>query len=106
LCSAEDERRDEKSIRSYSSRWQNSIKSQREKIIAANVPEGAGGKESSLGNIELQISFLTPCSTAVVTASYAWKLSYSLSPNTRTIKTISMKMTIPCRKVFGKWVCG
>jgi hypothetical protein len=106
LCSADDQRRDEKTIRNYSSAWKKKIKAERAKIIKENVPAGVGKTDSSLGNIELQINLLAPCSTAVVTASYAWELSYPLSPTTRKNMTVSVTMTIPCRKVAGKWVCG
>lgn len=105
MCSAADERRDEQAIRNYSSAWKKTIKGQREKIIAQYLPAGAREKDASLGNLELEINFVAPCSTAVVTASYAWKLSYSPSPDTRASKNVSVRMTIPCRKVFGKWVC-
>jgi len=105
-CSAADEKRNEQAIRNYSSAWKKTIEGEREKIIKQHATEGVGKIDSSLGEIELQINFITPCATAVVTANYAWKLSYSLSPDTRRTKTVSMRRTIPCRKVLGKWFCG
>jgi hypothetical protein len=105
-CSAADETRDEQIIRSYLPAWRRNIQGERAKIIAENVPEGAKNTEANLGEPEVQIIFVIPCKSAVVMASYAWRISYSVGAAAiAKTKTVSKKRTIACGKVFGMWVC-
>jgi carboxypeptidase family protein len=108
-CSAVDKDREEQIIRNQFPTWRRNIQSEREKIIAENVPAGAIEQEAVLGEIEFQVTVLIPCKSAAVAARYVWQVSYSVSDSgyraVRQTRTVPRRRTIGCGKVLGMWVC-
>jgi hypothetical protein len=104
-CSDADQDRAEQKVKSFESGWRREIESERAKILAQNVPDGVENSEARLGQIEFQYAFPKRCKAAVVTASYAWQINYSIPGTPSKSKTVARRRTIGCGKVLGMWVC-
>jgi hypothetical protein len=96
-------------IRSFEPRWRREIEGERSRIIAQNAPEAAPGHppgaEATLSQIEFQYAFPQRCKSAVVTASYVWRINYFSAAAPAKSKNVARRRIIGCRKFFGAWVC-
>lgn len=106
VCSADDQRREEQIIRGYFPAWRRDIPREKPRIIAGNIPDGAREPEAIIiGEINFNLSFAVPCTVAVITAQYEWRVTYSLNGTPAKPKIVPRKKTIRCGKLFGIWGC-
>jgi len=104
-CSDADQARAAQSLRRLEPRWRQDISGERARIISEAFPDNSKNAEANLGLIEFQYRFPKPCKAAVVTARYAWQVSYSSPVVPRQAKSVSKRRTIRCSRFQGAWGC-
>jgi hypothetical protein len=105
-CSETDQSRALNTLRGFEPSWRRQIQDERARIIKENVPNNIDNAEASLGPVEFQYSFPKPCSWAVVTVTYMWRVSWPAVPGAPAkSKTVLMQRKYGCGKTFGMWGC-
>jgi len=91
-------------IAKFAAQWRRTIERDRARIIAATVGVDNRNAEARLGEIEFRPAF-TRCSSAVITASYAWEVKVDLAQGVKAV-TVPKVKRFACGKVLGAWVCN
>ena len=116
-CTAEDRQRLKSEIvAGHANDWRNDIQKEHDAVVKENVPRGspATGVEISrgdatLGEVNYEATFDESCSSASVTASYTWTVTWDVFFNGRTkkeSKPVRRSKTLACEKSGGAWRCG
>ncbi len=103
-CTQADESRERRNIIArYGIGWEESIKGERQKVIAANVREGEEA-EATLGPLESQIGF-SECKVAYVAVRYVWRINIYTNGRAARVLNVPRQRRWICGKVMGGWTC-
>jgi hypothetical protein len=105
-CSDEDKSREREAItEEFGDTWRQDIEDDRPEIIAENLPAFAENGEASLSPLGFESTFTDLCTTASLTVSYRWEVTFNLNGTTEAVP-ISKQRKFTCAKAEGAWRCS
>jgi hypothetical protein len=105
-CSDADKSRERAAIiKEFSDTWRRDIEGDRPEVIAENLPAFAENGEAGLSPLGFESTFTDLCTTASLTVSYRWEVTFNLN-GTTTVVPISKQKKFTCAKAEGAWRCS
>jgi hypothetical protein len=102
-------------VAGHAADWRHDIEKERDAVVKENVPKGSratgvevSGGEASLGEVTYEATFDESCTSASITATYVWTVTWEVFFNGRRkpeSKPVSGSKTFACEKSGGAWRC-